>query len=352
MKLLNSLLTFATLVTNSQSTISGCDNGISCSTITLDDLTFDCRFAGDPITSSNNNVMLLHGFPEWSSMYMDFMRKLAENGYHSVACNLRGYSPSASPDGESNYNYNTLASDVDRLASSAFNNNPYHLIGHDHGGILGWIVAGRNVAANILSYASLSSPHPDAFSDGLYGDAADIKQVEASQYFTMFTLEDSATIENKFWWYTTGLTAGTKYGEKFDSPEDFQKSLWWYNGAKDAGVMAMPPIMSTTSLLKDGAWGAAFLRGIYGGEPDDGIPAVNRLGNVQVPSLFICGGDDDAILCSRDYAKKSGEFVENADYEYFEVKCGHDLLSCKESDQVMDKLLEHVQRYSSRKRSQ
>jgi len=122
-----------------------------------------------------------------------------------------------------------------------------------------------------------------------------------------------------------------------------------YNGAKDAGVMAMPPVMSKWDLVKDGAWSAAFLRGLYGGEPNDGIPASNRVGTIEVPSLFVCGGEDDAILCSRDYSKKSGEFVENADYEYFEVACGHDLLSCgkdDETEKVVLKLIEHVERNS------
>jgi len=172
--------------------------------------------------------MLLHGFPEWSSMYMPLMRRLADEGYYSVACNLRGYSPTASPEGEENYNYNLLKDDVFALASTAFGDStPFHLIGHDHGGILGWFVAAEGGKNKLLSYASLSSPHPDAFSDGLYGELADIKQVEASQYFTMFILQDSATIEHSLWWYTLGLTAQTKYGEKFEDAAAFQKSLWW-----------------------------------------------------------------------------------------------------------------------------
>ena len=52
-------------------------------------------------SSTRGDVMLLHGFPEWSDMYMPIMQQLKDIGYRSVACNQRGYSPLASPDGQS-----------------------------------------------------------------------------------------------------------------------------------------------------------------------------------------------------------------------------------------------------------
>ena len=325
--------------------LTGCVDGITCSQLTPANsgLTFDCRFAGNQM-QSKGNVMLLHGFPEWSSMYMPLMRELSEKGYYSVACNQRGYSPSASPPKQEDYNYDILASDVSELASEAFGyDGKYHLIGHDHGGILGWVVASKE-EEKILSYTTLSSPHPDAFSEGLYGINRDVKQVEASQYFTMFTLPDSATIHHSFWWYSAGKTASTKYGESFSSAEDFQKALWWYNGAEDAGMFAMPALLSASDLLKDGAFSAAFLRSIFGGTPNEGHPAKEPVGNVNVPTLFICGNQDESILCTRDYSKKSSDFVVDSEYDYLEVECGHDLLSssCKEMDKIMEIVIDHV----------
>jgi len=332
-------------------TITGCDNGISCASVLANDLTFDCRFSGSDKSNNAGNVMMLHGFPEWSSMYMPLMREFGDsnNNYYTMACNLRGYSAGASPDLESDYNYSNFVSDVIELARVGFGEGEkYHLIGHDHGGILGWLVAASDTK-NILSYSSLSSPHPDAFSDGLYGENADVQQVDASQYFTMFTLEDSATIHHNFWWLTAGKTSSTKFGEKFETPQDFQKSLWWYNGALADSIMAFPAVKSQWDLIKDGAWSAAFLRGIFGGTPDGGLPGLNRLGVVGVNSLFVCGTEDESILCSRDYSKKTSDFVggEGVEYEYFEVKCGHDLLSCgndEETNKVISKLIEHVEK--------
>ncbi len=119
------------------------------------------------------------------------MRLLASHGYHSVACNQRGYSPRASPDDESAYDYNLLAQDTFDIADAVnltLGGTTFHLIGkgfillrqvhvawqvvcrttgHDHGAVLGWVAATSADGARLIkSYTSLSIPHADAFSAG------------------------------------------------------------------------------------------------------------------------------------------------------------------------------------------
>ena len=85
--------------------LKGCSDGITCRTVNASGLSFDCRFAVPTTTpATNTTVMLLHGFPEWSVMYVNLMRTLSSHGYSSVACNQRGYSPGAAPAGVTNYN--------------------------------------------------------------------------------------------------------------------------------------------------------------------------------------------------------------------------------------------------------
>eukprot|EP00966_Prymnesium_polylepis_P300834 6951414-Prymnesium_polylepis.1 len=62
--------------------IGGCTDGISCGQISANGLTFDCRFGG-PDTSHKGDVLMLHGFPEWSEMYMPTMRQLAGAGFRT-----------------------------------------------------------------------------------------------------------------------------------------------------------------------------------------------------------------------------------------------------------------------------
>ena len=91
----------------------------------------------------------------------------------------------------------------------------------------------------LQSFTALSIPHPAAFSAGLFGPAADRQQQVASQYFTMFVLNGSASLHHDFWYLSMGRSAGSSAGPAgstwatFGSAAAFQKALWWYNGAID-----------------------------------------------------------------------------------------------------------------------
>ena len=122
--------------------------------------------------------MLLHGFPNraswWEPLTSFWLTK--QLPFRAVACDLRGYSPQASPDGPEHYTYDILATDVLSLAD-AVGWNSFHLAGHDHGSGLGWFVAAKAPSGRVLSYAALSVPHLDALSRGLYGPMQDEAQV-------------------------------------------------------------------------------------------------------------------------------------------------------------------------------
>ena len=49
---------------------------------------------------------------------MPLMRTLAAKGFHSVACNQRGYSPGAAPANVTDYDYNLLRDDVFAVAAA------------------------------------------------------------------------------------------------------------------------------------------------------------------------------------------------------------------------------------------
>lgn len=283
---------------------------------------------------------MLHGFPEWKETYGGLLVELLAAGYCGVACDQRGYSPGASPAEKSKYTYDELRKDAFAVArKSGFQR--FHLVGHDHGGLLGWYMLAAPEGEKILSYTSLSIPHIDAFSSGLYGDSASVKQQLTSQYFTTFVLPDAATLHNNFWYNTLGKPAN------MTSPTDFQKAMWWYNGVFDQGILAMPPLMSAT-MLEPISKRLAGLRTLFGGIPNNGTAATNPIGNVQIPSLFVCGSKDTAILCNEPYAKRTADFCK-AGYEYMEADCGHGLLSCEDSlerQRVIDTIITHIKAYS------
>jgi hypothetical protein len=90
----------------SEATYGGCTDGITCRAVQASGLTFQCRFAGGG--SVKPPVVMLHGFPEWSHMYIPLMRALAAQGFPSMACNQRGYSAGASPEDEAAYLYSHM----------------------------------------------------------------------------------------------------------------------------------------------------------------------------------------------------------------------------------------------------
>jgi pimeloyl-ACP methyl ester carboxylesterase len=267
-------------------------------------------------------------------MYEPLMQTLANRDYKSVACDQRGYSKHARPGDVTDYNYNKLMSDVFAVAEAVFGGQKFHLVGHDHGAVLGWHTTGSTLGKErILSYSALSIPHIDAFSAGLFGPTADVEQQCASQYFTMFVQKDSS----KSIFCAMGLTSG------FSSCDDFQKALWWYNGAMDAGVMSMPPLMSSGELWKHGCYGMASLRLAWGGNPNEGYAAKTPTGNINVPAFYVCGKSDSTILCNRPYALKTKDYCK-AGYTYLEVDCGHDVLGC--DHRVEDGILSHIEKAS------
>lgn len=309
-------------------TVGGIDKG----EVEANGFVFSTISCGD---GTAGQVLMLHGFPEWRVLYSSLMRKLAAEGYRCVAYNQRGYSPGASPSKQSDYHYDLLRDDIFAVAD-ALGFDRFHLVGHDHGALLGWYTAGSpRGEARLLTYTALSIPHPNALSSGLYGAEADIQQQMASQYFTIFTLPESASIKHKFLFRSLGLFAG------FRSPAAFQKAIWWYNGCYDAGVLAMPPLMSIEDLMHNGNQPMAFVRSLYGGTPDAGRPQTNPVGTATMPVLYVAGNHDFAILGTRPFAQKTQDFCTGG-YTYLEVSGGHNPLACKESGKVFDAVVAHL----------
>ncbi len=195
------------------------------------------------------------------------------------------------------------------------------------------------------SVSGLSVPHLDAFSEGLLGPAADLDQQIASQDFTVFLMENSASLNWNALYNLMGLPFMNKDSgfpdSAFQSAEEFQKAVWWYNGAGPdyASVLAEVPVMSASTLIKDGSPMTAAIRLAYPEDETVGAPAKNPIGKIAAPTLFVCGSTDFAILCDHEYSKKTSDYVTGA-YEYLLVPdCGHDILACgdqKNTDLVID----------------
>jgi pimeloyl-ACP methyl ester carboxylesterase len=126
-----------------------------------DGLTLDVRDSG-PL--DGEPVVLLHGFPQDSTAWDQVVPVLHEAGLRTLAPDLRGYSPGARPTERKAYDLGVIAGDVLALLDAAGLPSA-HVVGHDWGGSLGWVVAGLH-PSRVRSLVSVSTPHGAAMRKG------------------------------------------------------------------------------------------------------------------------------------------------------------------------------------------
>jgi pimeloyl-ACP methyl ester carboxylesterase len=152
-----------------------------------DGLIFDVSDAG-PLDGPV--VVLLHGFPERNTCWRDVAPILNAAGLRTLAPDQRGYSTRARPKRRRDYVVDELAADVAALIElvqqrdieSGRSGATVHLVGHDWGAMVGWMVAAKH-ARLIASYTAFSVPHPAAFVRALAG-----RQALKSWYMAAFNV--------------------------------------------------------------------------------------------------------------------------------------------------------------------
>ncbi|MGW5241121.1 alpha/beta fold hydrolase [Monashia sp. NPDC004114] len=105
-------------------------------------------------------VVLLHGFPTDRTCWGRVTAVLNGAGLRTLAPDQRGYSPAARPAGRTAYRLEELVADVVALVD-ATGASRVHLVGHDWGGAIAWLVAG-NHPDRVATVTAVSTPHPAA----------------------------------------------------------------------------------------------------------------------------------------------------------------------------------------------
>jgi len=282
-------------------------HGVSLLQIEANGMTFDCGAAGD---GSNGNVLHIHGnSPVIKERFFGLMDYLSTKGLRSVACDMRGHSPGASPQYYEAYNYNELAKDVFAIADAS-GYDRFHVVAHDQGARLAWhTVATSAGRERYLSLTSVAIPNTDVFSDSLVGPLADPIQQHSFQYMTIFTLNTPESLQ-----FSYDLLRN--YHEPIDKIE---RRTWWYKGGVDSGNLALAP--KETDRYPEFPHSAPE----YG---DDGTPAKHRVGHVDFPVTYICGDIDN---CGKGYpfSSQTKALCDGA-YTYVELpSCRHDILPCE-----------------------
>jgi pimeloyl-ACP methyl ester carboxylesterase len=241
--------------------------------ITAGTHTFRARVAG--LGGKRGDLILLHGFPESSAMWIPLIEAAADRGYQVVAFDQRGYSPGARPDDVAEYSVEKLSADVLAVAD-AVDFAEFHLVGHDWGSAVGWgLVLTR--PERILTWTSLSIPHIAAFGAAIANDS---DQRRRSSYMLLFRtpwLPEQLFAFNNFRLMRSILYADhhqqqlDEYLALFSEPGAITAALNWYRAAL-AG--ALPSLQVTRPVLfiwgnQDPAVGRAGVDGQRPYLPDD-----------------------------------------------------------------------------------
>ena len=281
-------------------------SGRQATELTAQGLRFTVDRAGD---AGAPLVLLLHGFPQTRYTWRHQLPALAAAGYSALAPDQRGYSPGARPSGAEHYGVDALIADAIALAE-ACGAAHFHLVGHDWGGQLAWLLAARH-PERVRTLTVLSRPHPAAFARAL---AADPQQGERSKHHRAFQDPNTASL----------LLA-----------EDARRlrRMLRDHGVPDADAEAYVGALSTHDAL-DAAlnWYRASFRGASGLSLAD-TPAV------RVPTLFLWGDAD--LTVGRPAAEATRDFV-RAPYRFVIVPGAGHFLTDQASPLVTRELLAHA----------
>jgi len=278
--------------------------------VQIGEYTLNCRIAG--MENDGETIILLHGFPETSYMWINLMKVLAEKGYRVIAPDQRGYSPNARPTFIKEYSLKHTSSDVLAIAN-AYNLQRFHLVGHDWGASVGWAFVAE-YPERLYSWTSLSIPHMKAFQEAY---RSDFDQQRRSKYIGFFNMPF--------------------FPELYLSFNDYNnlKNIWRAHGdeEKEAYLSVFRQSGALRSALN---WYRANIGRRR--NPSDHI----NFGIVRVPTLLIWGNMDMAI------GRKSIDLNEQymaGPYNFLELYVGHWLIQ-ESFDDVSKAIINHIKTYS------
>lgn len=141
------------------------------------DLTFNVVVEG---AAEGEPVVLLHGFPNSAALWRCVAPLMVARGYRVIAPDLRGAGASDAPAGKASYDLSLLAADVLGIMA-ALHVEKAHLVGHDWGAVLAWLLAGEH-RERFRTLSALSVGHPRAYA------RAGLAQLLRAWYIGLFAM--------------------------------------------------------------------------------------------------------------------------------------------------------------------
>lgn len=186
-------------------------------------------------------IIFLHGFPEWGGAWKKQAEYFAENGFHVIAPDQRGYNLSSKPEPVREYVLKNLTADIAALIQS-LTKEPVFVTGHDWGGVVAWTLA-QHYSSLLSKLIILNMPHPQVMKNNLKSNPG---QMLKSWYAAMFQLPAAPeflcsmfhfkglemSLKNSARKHTFSSSEITAYKKAWSRPRAMRSMINWYRAFK------------------------------------------------------------------------------------------------------------------------
>jgi pimeloyl-ACP methyl ester carboxylesterase len=231
-------------------------SGARISRIAANGLSHSIREWGE---AGSTPVLMMHGFPDSSLVWDKVAPLIAAAGYHVIAPDMRGFGDTDAPPRVADYAIETGAAADMKAILAALRVPRAHLVGHDFGAVVGWLLAAE-APELFLSWSALSVGHPMAYL------AAGAEQKRRSFYILVHQLRGvcEALYRRKDWALLRNHWEGVRDVEQtialLSRPGRLTAGLNWYRANIPFGVMlglappreAPPARLPTLGVWSDG----------------------------------------------------------------------------------------------------
>jgi pimeloyl-ACP methyl ester carboxylesterase len=210
-------------------------------------LTFDVTVGGP---ADGPPVLLLHGFPQDHREFDLITPLLQAKGLRTYAYDQRGYAPGARPAGVDAYRLGEPTADAVAVLD-ALGLDAVHVIGHDWGAHVGWLLA-ANHPDRLRTLTAVSVPHPRAL-----GLALRVRPSQRLRFAYMGVFRSPVAerlllarggLMLKQMMKQTGDRAG-RYAEAMAEPGRLTGALNWYRALSREQLAAVGPIEVPTTYV-------------------------------------------------------------------------------------------------------
>ena len=251
---------------------------------------------GDP-------VLFLHGFPDSAEVWREQIGPVSNAGYRVIAPDLRGFGDSARPSDPDPgrdialYSIQRIVADVIGILHALAVAPPVHVVGHDWGAAVGWVLASTTRSQPLVrSLVAMSVAHPRAYK------RPTIAQRQKSWYIYFFQhprAEHAIARDTQF------LRDWSRF------PQEVPR---WQRDLGRTGALTAALNWYRANASPDPA------RSLVDAIPE--LEAKGLWGPVRVPTLGVSSTDDPHL--TSEPMRASDNFVANpADWQYQEIPAGH-----------------------------